>query len=85
MQPSGTHNDSVGTQALTRELQRARQQTRGNILHAVASYKCVRPDCPVRVIKIAILKEPGCRKFQGPNRCCRCMQRMRYIGLDVGR
>jgi hypothetical protein len=70
---------------LTRELQRAREWIRGNIVRVQVSYECPRADCPVAVVKIVVVEEPGRRKFQGPNRCCRCGERMRYIGLDVGR
>ena len=78
-------DDTPGNAALSRELRLFRERQRGDILRVVASYRCPREDCPVGQVKIGVVEEPGRRRFQGPNLCPRCRQKMGYVGLEATR
>jgi hypothetical protein len=74
-------------EAFQRELRRAREFNRGDILRATASFSCEEAKCPVSLVKIGFAEEMGMTKpMQWPLRCPRCMAPLaRYVGLEAGR
>ena len=78
-------DDMPGNEALTRELKLLRKRQRGDILRVVASYRCPRADCPVGLVKIGVVEEPGKKPFAGPARCNKCSEKMVYIGVEMAR
>ena len=77
---------AAGREAFPRELTRARECNRGNILHATASWRCEDPKCPVTLVRVGFSEQLGTTKpMPNPVWCCRCAGEMTYVGLELAR
>jgi hypothetical protein len=78
---------AVSREAFQREMTRARETSRGDILKVVASFAHEDGSpCPVRIVRIFMTEERGRSKpIQIPAYCTRCrLELTRFIGLQVG-
>ena len=78
-------SESNDNESLVSDLQAARRRHRGDVLRATAEFACPKPGCPVRVVRVAFVEEPGQRVLQPVCRCPRCADPLSYRGLQVGR
>jgi hypothetical protein len=76
---------SASTDAFQRELRRAREFQRGDILRVTVTFACEELKCPVTLVRIGCAEELGTTKpLQLPLKCPRCLAPMqRYIGLSI--